>query len=40
MDQVCKYGVLDPLLFNIFLADLFFILNDPGIANYANDNTP
>ena len=29
-----------PLLFNIFLADLFFILNDVDIASYADDNTP
>ena len=32
--------ILDPLLFNIFLADLFFILNDVDIASYADDNTP
>ena len=29
-----------PLLFNIFLADLFFILNEIDIVNYADDNTP
>ena len=29
-----------PLLFNIFLADLFFILSETDIANYADDNTP
>ena len=28
------------MLFNIFLADLFFILNDVDIASYADDNTP
>ena len=27
-------------MFNIFLADLFFILNDADIASYADDNTP
>ena len=27
-------------LFNIFLADLFFILNSIVIADYADDNTP
>ena len=32
--------MLGPLLFNIFLADLFFILNDVDIASYADDNTP
>ena len=34
-------SILGPsLLFNIFLADLFFILNDVDIARYADDNTP
>ena len=33
-------SILGPLLFNIFLADLFFILNDVDIASYADDNTP
>ena len=33
-------SILGPLLFSIFLADLFFILNDIDIANYADDNTP
>ena len=32
--------MLGPLLFNIFLADLFFILNDVDIASYADDNAP
>ena len=32
--------ILSPLLFNIFLADLFFILNDVDFASYADDNTP
>ena len=30
-------SVLGPILFNIFLIDLFFILNDIGIASYADD---
>ena len=30
--------MLGPLLFNIFLADLFFILNKVDIANYADNN--
>ena len=33
-------SIRGPLLFNIFLADLFFILNDVDIASYADDNTP
>ena len=32
-------SILGPLLFNIFLADSFFILNDADIASYADDNT-
>ena len=30
-------SLFGPLLFNIFLADLFFILNDVDTANYADD---
>ena len=33
-------SILGPLLFNIFLADLFFIVKDTDIASYADDNTP
>ena len=33
-------SILGPLLFNIFLADLLFILNDIDIASYADYNTP
>ena len=33
-------SILGPLLFNIFLADMFFFLNDVDIASYADDNTP
>ena len=33
-------SILGPLLFNIFLCDLFFIMNDVDFANYADDNTP
>ena len=32
--------ILGPLLFNIFLADLFFVVKDIDIAIYADDNTP
>ena len=33
-------SIFGPLLFNIFLPDLFFILNKIDITNYADDNTP
>ena len=33
-------SLLGPLLFNVFLADLLFILNSMDIANYAEYNTP
>ena len=34
-----KGSILGPL-FNIFLADFFFILNHAGIASYPDDNNP
>ena len=39
------YGVpqgskLGPLLFNIFICDMFYFLDDYEIANYADDSTP
>ena len=33
-------SILGPLLFNIFLCDMFFILHDIEIASYADDTTP
>ena len=33
-------SIFGPLLFNIFLCDLFLIMENIGIASYANDNTP
>ena len=33
-------SILGPLLFNIFLCDLFLFLHDTPVASYADDNTP
>ena len=33
-------SILGPLLFNIFLCDLFLFLADMPVANYADNNTP
>ena len=38
--RVLQGSLLGPLLFNIFLADLLFILNNVDIASYADNNTP
>ena len=33
-------SIVRPLLFNIYVCDLFFENSDINIANYADDNTP
>ena len=33
-------SILGPLLFNIFLNDIFYFITNISIANYADDNTP
>ena len=40
MLRLPQVSILGPSLFNIFLADLFFIHNDIDIANSADDNMP
>ena len=32
--------ILGPLLFNIFLCDLFYIMSDTELSSYAANNTP
>ena len=36
---VPQRSIPGPLLFNVFLIDLFFIIKDTDIASYADDNT-
>ena len=37
---VLQGSILEPLLFNIYLCDMFFVMNGIGFASYADDNTP
>ena len=37
---VLQGSMLGPLLCNIFLCDLFLIMNNTELASYADDNTP
>ena len=38
--RVPQEFILGPLLFNMFLCDLFFIMNETDFASCADDNTP
>ena len=35
-----SHKVLGPLLFNIYLSDLFLFFDNSDIVNYADDNSP
>ena len=37
---VVQGSILGPVLLNIFLSDLFLIMNNTELASYADDNTP
>ena len=38
--ELSQSSILEALLFNMFWADLFFIINDIDIENIVDDNTP
>ena len=40
LERVPQGSILVPILFNIYLNDLFFILKECNVCNYADDTTP
>ena len=38
--QIPQGSILDPLIFNIFLCNLFYFLEKVAVASYADDTTP
>ena len=40
LSRVLQGSILGPLLFNIFMCDMFLILGTTYLTGYADDNTP